>query len=134
MGNLNNCVFTGRISQVPDLRTTNSGKNVCVFSIAVEKGYGDNKKVFFPTFTAWNGQATFVSKLAVGTMIAISAEYYEQQYTSKSGEKRKKYGFEVKNISAISKKEDATDEQPSFMSDDSNDFEDVNYSDDDLPF
>lgn len=40
--NLNKCIFTGRIAQTPELRTTPTGKSVCKFSIAVENGYGDS--------------------------------------------------------------------------------------------
>lgn len=105
MSDVSVSVFTGRIAHDPELKTTTNGKSVCTFSIAVEKGYGENKKVVYPTIVAWNGQAEFVSKLRKGTKIAVTAEYDERSWETRNGDKRKAYEFVASKITAMEPKQ-----------------------------
>ena len=70
---LNSVILMGRLTRNPELKQTNSGTMVCSFSIAVDNGYGDNKKTDFINCVAWKGTAEFVSKyFTKGHMIALS--------------------------------------------------------------
>lgn len=70
---LNVVTLIGRLTRDPELRQTTSGTPVCSFSVAVDNGYGDNKKTDFINCVAWKGTAEFVSKyFAKGQMIALS--------------------------------------------------------------
>lgn len=152
MANLNQCIFTGRLITEPELKQTKSGKSVCTFNIACEDGYGDNKKVYYPTFIAWNGQAEFVSKLSKGTKIIVTSRYTERKWEKKNKdsagrdatEKRTAYEFIVSSIEAGESKrasstqqDDRSAEQPqqqySYSQNQNANFEEINPNDD-LPF
>lgn len=95
---MNNCFFTGRLVREPELRTTQNGKSVANFSLACEDGYGDQKKVEFPEFTAWNGTADFAAKLQKGTMVTVRAKMTTDSYTAKDGTKRKQVKYVVQEL------------------------------------
>ena len=70
---LNVVTRMGRLTREPELRSTATGTPVCSFSVAVDNGYGDNKKTDFINCVAWKGQAEFIAKyFAKGQMIALS--------------------------------------------------------------
>ena len=70
---LNSVIIMGRLTRDPILRQTTSGTSVCSISVAVDNGYGDNKKTDFINCVAWKSTAEFVSKyFKKGQMIAIS--------------------------------------------------------------
>ena len=135
MSDINTTVFTGRIVRDPELQTTATGLSVCTFNIAVEKGYGDNKKVVYPTVVAWKGTAEFVSKLRKGTKVAVSAEYDERSWQTKNGDKRKAYEFNAVRVTAMEPKcntvDVAVDEMPTAAS--TGGFEEI-CDDEQLPF
>jgi len=58
----NKVIAMGRLTRDPDLRTIPSGTPVCEFGIAMDSGWGDNKKTCFIDVTVWGKQAEFVSK------------------------------------------------------------------------
>lgn len=136
MSSINSCNFTGRLTSDPELKfTTNEKKRVCTFSIACERGFGDSKKTFFPTFVAWNAQAEFVSKLPKGTMVAITSELTERSYTDKQSVKRKVTEFVVTNIQATeSKRTSNSNEQGQEPEEDGEQQNFEEYPNDDLPF
>ncbi|HAN21593.1 MAG: hypothetical protein A2Y15_05980 [Clostridiales bacterium GWF2_36_10] len=127
-------VFSGRLTTDPELKSSTSGKPVCTFKIAVERGYGEQKRTYFPTLVAWNGYATFVSKLAKGTKITARCEYTERNYKDKQGNKRNVVEFLVQEIEAEPKRSQSQDDSsiPSYSGSESG-FEDLS-SDDELPF
>lgn len=104
MSDINSHTFTGRIAHDPELKTTPNGISVCTISIAVEKGYGENKKVLYPTIVTWRGLADFVSKLQKGTKVAVDCEYDERSWNTSKGEKRKSYEFIARQVTAMEPK------------------------------
>ncbi len=134
MSDINTTVFTGRIVRDPELQTTQTGLSVCTFNIAVEKGYGDNKKVVYPTIVAWKGTAEFVSKLRKGTKVAVSAEYDERSWQTKNGDKRKAYEFNAVRVAAMEPKGVTVyPATPQEVSTDAGGFEEI-LGDEPLPF
>lgn len=75
----------GRLTKDPELRTVNIGGNpvaVCDFSIACNKGYGDNRKTEFVDCVAWRGLAETIAKnLTKGRQIFIRGEQETSKYT-----------------------------------------------------
>lgn len=70
---INSVVLMGRLTRDPELRQTTSGTPVCSFSVAVDNGYGENKKTDFINCVAWKSTAEFVSKyFTKGQMIALT--------------------------------------------------------------
>ena len=98
---MNDCVFSGRLTKAPETSTTPSGKMVSKFSVAVNRGFGDNKTVSYPRFVAWEKQAEFISKLNKGDYVEIRCEFEEQKYTNTNGEQRTIVQFKVREVEAI---------------------------------
>ena len=98
---MNDCVFSGRLTKAPETSTTPSGKMVSKFSVAVNRGFGDNKTVSYPRFVAWEKQAEFISKLNKGDYVEIRCEFEEQKYTNNNGEQRTIVQFKVREVEAI---------------------------------
>ena len=98
---MNDCVFSGRLTKAPETSTTPSGKMVSKFSVAVNRGFGDNKTVSYPRFVAWEKQAEFMSKLNKGDYVEIRCEFEEQKYTNNNGEQRTIVQFKVREVEAI---------------------------------
>lgn len=70
---INSVVLMGRLTRDPERRQTTSGTPVCSFSVAVDNGYGENKKTDFINCVAWKSTAEFVSKyFTKGQMIALT--------------------------------------------------------------
>ena len=82
---MNKCFLIGRLTKDPDLRYTNSGKEVCNFTLAVD-GYGE--RTDFIKITAWGKTAKNVAEyMEKGRMCAVAGELHidkkeEKYYTS----------------------------------------------------
>ena len=100
---LNCIVLMGRLVADPELRTTTTGKSVCSFRIAVDRGYvkaGEEKKADFIPVVAWEGTANFVSRyFSKGSMIAVQGQLQSRQYEDNSGAKRTAYEVLAREVS-----------------------------------
>lgn len=94
---LNNVVLMGRLTADPVLKTTTSGKDVCSFSIAVDRAYqkaGEARKTDFLNIVAWEAGARFVTRyFKKGSMIAVTGSIQTRIYNDSNGSKR--YVFEI---------------------------------------
>lgn len=90
---LNKWVGMGRLVHSPELRNTQSGKNVASFSIACERDYKDqsgDRGTDFIDVVAWGNTAVFVSKyLTKGRMVVIEGRWQMRDYTDRNGNKRR---------------------------------------------
>lgn len=89
---LNACILMGRLTADPELRTTQSGKSVASFSMAVERDFQQDgeRKADFIDVVAWRGTAEFICKyFRKGRMIAIQGRIQTRTYTDKDENKRK---------------------------------------------
>ena len=129
MANINLVVLTGRLTADPELRITPNGVSVASCTLAVDDGYGDNKKTYFPEITAWRHDAEYLANYAKkGMPVTIHGRYTEQTW-EKDGQKRRKSVIVAENI-VLPPKGGAN-------SDNANDFglgEEIVYEDSDLPF
>lgn len=88
---INKAIIMGRLTRDPELRHTGTGTPVCSFTVAVDSGYGENKKADFISCVAWNKTAEFVSKyFAKGKMIIVIGRIATQSYEDNNGDKRYK--------------------------------------------
>lgn len=95
-------VLTGRLTAAPELKVTTTGKNVCSFSIAVDRGFGDNKQADFINIVAWNKSAEFVSKhFKKGDMIGIEGSIQTRKYTDKNGNNRTIFEVIANNVQFV---------------------------------
>lgn len=130
MSCLNDCIFTGRLTTDPEVKSTTNGIPVCTVRIACERGYGEQKTVVYPTLVAWRGAANFIGKLSKGTMIGVRCEMTQRTWINSKNNKHYETEFLVKEVQALEcKKEQAAPEYSST----SDSFEDLS-ADDELPF
>lgn len=91
---INKAILMGRLTRDPELRYTSSQKPVCSFTVAVDNGYGEDKKTDFIDCVAWNKTAEFVSKyFAKGRMIVLIGRIATRSWDGSDGKKR--YATEV---------------------------------------
>jgi len=88
MGTGNNEVrFDGRIAAVPELRSTQSGKAVMTFTLAVQREQGQDATDFLPV-VAWNGTATAIAEHVVkGQQLTVAGRLQSRTY-EKDGQRR----------------------------------------------
>ena len=95
---MNKCYFTGRTTKDVEVRYTAGEKKTAVgkFSLAVDTGYGDNKKANFFNMTAWGKTAEAMEKnVRKGTKIVVECEANQNSYTDKNGNKVNAIDFRV---------------------------------------
>lgn len=126
---INQVVLMGRLTRDIELRHTGTGTPVCNFTIAIDNGYGDNKRTDFIGCLAWNKTAEFAhSYFQKGQMIIVIGRLQTRTWEGKDGKKNyvtEVVAHEVKF--GESKKTQDKQEKPE------DDFEPV-YDDNDLPF
>ena len=89
---MNRVEFIGNLSRAPDVKQTTSGKNVCTFTLAVDRRYkgadGKTTADFF-TVQAWEKLAELCARyLDKGSKVFISGELRNRSYEAKDGSKR----------------------------------------------
>jgi single-strand DNA-binding protein len=103
---MNNWNFTGNLGKNAELKTTQAGKNVCSFSVAVTSGYGDNQK------TTWANCALFGKRaegqlpqyLVQGQKVAISGEPTLETWDKPDGTKGMALKVMVNSLDLIGEK------------------------------
>ena len=71
---MNISILMGRLTAEPELRRTQSGKDVLSFCLAVDRGYGEKKETDFINCVAWEGTAKFISQwFRKGSLILVDA-------------------------------------------------------------
>lgn len=98
-----NCVtLMGRLTAEPVLKVTPSGKDVCSFSIAVDRSFSSDgqRKADFINIVTWENCARFVSTyFKKGQMIALTGSIQTRSYEDKSGSKRTAFEVLAKEVS-----------------------------------
>lgn len=103
-------VLTGRITADVELKTTPNGVSVCTFSIAVDRGYGENKQTDFINIVAWRQTAEFVAKyFSKGSMIGIEGSIQTRKYQDKNGNTRTAFEVVANNVQFIEGKKTEAD-------------------------
>ncbi len=143
---INNVVLTGRLAEIPELRYT-PNKAVSHFTIAVDRPYRKDteKQADFIRIVAWGATAEFTCKyFSKGQKIAIIGSIRTNSYTDKNtGEKKYTFDVVADKVDFVESKSKSNNSNESINSvnNESNDyepvqqqFENVPYSDNDLPF
>lgn len=106
---INRVVLVGRLTRDPELRTTTTGKNVCDFSIAVQKRIkpqdGAPDADFFRVI-AWAQTADYVSNyLTKGRLVAVDGRLQSRSY-EKDGVKREVIEVVADNVQGLDRPKD----------------------------
>jgi len=86
---MNSVNIIGRITKDVELRYLPANNTaVCSFSIAVDDGFGDNKKTYFFNCQAWTKTAENIVKFfSKGDLIGISGRLSTRDWEDKEGKK-----------------------------------------------
>lgn len=86
---MNTVNLIGRLVRENELKYTQSGKAVATNTLAIDDGWGDNKKTHFIPFTIWDKSAESLANYTKkGSKIAISGKITSRSYETKDGQKR----------------------------------------------
>lgn len=88
---MNNIVLLGRLTKDADIRSTQSGKVVASFTLAVDRPYTQNgtREVDFIACQIWGKSAEVLGKsVHKGQRILLEGRLQIRQYTDKNGNKR----------------------------------------------
>lgn len=112
---MNKVILVGNMTRDPEVRYTTTGKAVATFSIAVNSGFGDNKRTDFVPIVTWDKLAEVCgNNLTKGRRILVEGRLQLREYESKEGEKRKVAEVVAQNIEFLSPR-DATHEGKSVV-------------------
>lgn len=108
---LNRVILIGRMTKAPELRTTNTGKNVVEFTIAVDKriksGDPNAPTADFFRCKAWNQTADFVSNYGdKGRLTGVDGRLETRKYVDKDGNNREIIEVVADNVQLLDKPTD----------------------------
>ena len=84
---MNKVHLIGNLTRDPEVRYTQSGKAVARFTLAINEGYGENKRTDFPAIIAWGKTAeTIGNNLHKGSKVAVNGKITTSSY-EKNGQK-----------------------------------------------
>lgn len=94
---MNKAILIGRLTRDPELRTTPTGRNVCQFSIAVNRTYTNangDREADFINCVVWDKQAENLARYQKkGNQIAVEGRIQTRNYDDNNG--RRVYVTEV---------------------------------------
>jgi single-strand DNA-binding protein len=107
---LNRVILIGRLVRDPELRTTNTGKNVVEFSIAVDKRgrqpEGGQTADFF-RIKAWERQAEYVANyLTKGRLVAVDGRLDTRKFVDKEGNNREVVEIVAESVQGLDRPRD----------------------------
>lgn len=87
---INQVILMGRLTRDPELRTTSTGKNVCSFSLAVDRKFGQDDGADFFDVTAWDKLGELVNQyLSKGRRCLVQGRLSFRSW-EQDGQKRSK--------------------------------------------
>ena len=108
---LNRVILIGRLTRDPELRTTNTGKSVVSFSIAVNKlrkpQDPNQPDADFFRVTAWERTADYVSNyLSKGRLVAVEGRLETRKFVDNSGANREVTEIIADNVQGLDRPRD----------------------------
>ena len=107
---MNNCVFIGRFTKDPEMKTFESGSKRASTNLAVNREFSKDEADFIPV-VFWNKTAeTVVNHLHKGSLVAVRGSLQQRSY-EKDGEKRTVFEVVVNNIEFLERVKKDEDKQ-----------------------
>lgn len=102
---MNSVNIIGRLADAVELRYTPSGKAVANITLAVDDGFGDNKKTLWIGCTLWGKTAEIAQQHAVkGQKLGITGRLSQEEYEDKAtGKKVRKTHVTAENLDLLEK-------------------------------
>lgn len=110
---LNRIILIGRLTKDPELRYTQSGTAVCSFALAVDSGYGDNKRTDFIDIVVWSKAGESCAQyLAKGKLAAVEGRLQLRSYEDKNGNKRRATEVVAENVKFLTPRNEGATGRP----------------------
>lgn len=114
---MNNISITGRLTDQPTLKTTQSGVSVCSFTLAVKRPRTKDETDFIPC-NAWRQSAEFLCTFGTkGSMVGVTGSLISRKWQDKDGNNRTSYEVTADNVELLESKSASpaqNNAQPSF--------------------
>lgn len=105
---MNKALLIGRLTKDPELRATSTGRNVCQFSIAVNRNFTNangEREADFINCVVWDKQAeNLVKYQKKGNQIAVDGRIQTRNYEDKDGKKIYVTEIFVSNVTFLDSK------------------------------
>ncbi len=146
MSSYNKVILIGRVTALPEMRYTQTGKAVATFTLAVDrqakKVDGKEKETDFISIVAWERLAEICAQyLDKGKLICVDGRLQVRSYTANDGQKRKVYEVRAQDMQMLGSRSDrssAPQEAPPPPDEGVKDFDSLGIQDigmeDDVPF
>src|SRR5512146_3250950 len=109
---MNKVIIVGRLTRDPEVRYTQEGKAVCSFSVAVDSGYGENKKADFIPVVVWEKLAEICgNNLSKGRRVLVEGRLQIRDY-EKDGQKRRSADVVAQNVKFLDSKNTGQADKP----------------------
>ena len=121
MKDLNSCIFTGRLTRDPELRTTAGGTDVLAFSLAVNDarktdGGWEDKPNFLDFKMFGKSASTLANLLTKGMKVTVESRADWSKFDGKDGKPRTKVEFLVREL-VLPSRETVRDDEGSSLYD-----------------
>jgi single-strand DNA-binding protein len=106
---VNRVVLIGRLTRDPELKSTNTGKSVCDFSIAVNKRVKSSNGADSDFFRvkAWGQTAEYVNTyLSKGRLVVVDGRLETRKWKDKEGNDREAVEIVADNVNGLDKPKD----------------------------
>jgi single-strand DNA-binding protein len=102
---MNKVIIVGRLTRDPEVRYTQTGKAVASFSVAVDTGFGENKRADFIPVVVWDKLAEVCgNNLTKGRRVLVEGRLQIRDY-EKDGQKRRAADVVAQNIEFLDTKQ-----------------------------
>lgn len=130
---MNKCMLIGRLTKTPELRSTQTGKQVCSFTIATNRI--NNEECDFINCVVWDKQAENLCKYQVkGSLIGVIGQLRQETYNDTKGNKRVPYVVYCSEIEYLQINKEKTEVNPYEEMKIKVESDSVQIEDSDLPF
>ena len=107
---MNKLFITGNLTKNPELRTTSAGKEVCTFTVAVNRrktGNNQQPEADFFRVSAWDGLAKSCGQfLAKGRKVAVVGSVSVHTFQTQTGETKAQLEVNASDVEFLSQKGD----------------------------
>ena len=118
---MNSINLIGNICNDVELKTTNSGKSVCSFNLAVKRPFSKETTDFLPV-VCWEKQGEMVSKYCKkGDRIGITGVMTTRKYQDKEGNNRTAFEVVANNVQFVESKRPQSNQETNSLPSPEND-------------
>ena len=104
---MNKITLIGNLTHDPEVRSTQTGKNVCTFTIAVNRKKVSEPQTDFFRINAWNGLSDTCARfLNKGKKVAVVGELQARTYEDRQGKTRLSLDVVADEVEFLSPKEE----------------------------